>query len=122
MPKQEIVFDEMAGDRRIEVLKAYDRHFAREAFSHMDQPAQEHLWKALEIEINYDPHDLPASAAPDRQDFLWEELQEAAREDGSLLSFFVVNESSAGGFEPLYVSPDFPSAESFARNRLTSLH
>jgi hypothetical protein len=49
---------------------------------------------------------------------LWEELLEAAREDGSLLSFFVVNEATGSRSESLYVSPDWPSAEAFARSRI----
>jgi hypothetical protein len=53
-----------------------------------------------------------------RADFLWEELLEAAREDGNLLSFFVVNEAKGNVSESIYVSPDWPSAEAFAKKRI----
>jgi len=33
MPKQEMLYEQKTGDRRIEVLKVYDRSYAREAFS-----------------------------------------------------------------------------------------
>jgi hypothetical protein len=35
-----------------------------------------------------------------------------------LSSFFVVVETNAGKAEELYVTPDWPSAEVFARNRI----
>ena len=119
MPKQEVFFEQKSGDRRVEVLKTYDRIYAREAFGNMDEAAQIHLWNSLGIDEAYDPADLPPAHDPDSEDFLWEELLEAASEDGSLLSFFVVNEAPADGpSESLYVSPDWPSAEAFAKNRL----
>ena len=45
---------------------------------------------------------------------------EQAREDGNLLSFFIVNETVGPHRESLYVSPDWPSAEAFAKERLAS--
>jgi hypothetical protein len=38
--------------------------------------------------------------------FLWVELLEQAREDGPLLSFFIVNEMMGRLNENLFVSPD----------------
>jgi len=118
MPKQEIFLAEHVGDQRIEVLKIYDQHFAHEVFSNMEPHAQRHLWEALAVNDNYAQEDIPELSDDARQEFLWEELLEAAREDGNLLSFFVVNESRPGKSEALYVSADWPSAESFAKNLL----
>jgi len=78
----------------------------------MDEAAQTHLWNSLEINETYSP--------AGSEDLLWSELLDAAREDGSQLSFFVVNEEKGGGAKSLYVSPDWPSAEAFARKRLGS--
>jgi hypothetical protein len=118
MPQQEVFFEQTTGDRRVEVLKTYDRAYAREVFGNMDEAAQTYLWSSLGINETYDATEVPACQDPDREDFLWEELLEAAREDGSLLSFFVVNEATGSRSESLYVSPDWPSAEAFARSRI----
>jgi hypothetical protein len=48
-------------------------------------------------------------------------LLEHAREDGNLLSFFIVNETNGRHSESLYVSPDWPSAESYAKQRLSAV-
>ena len=115
MPRQELVFEKEIGDRRIEVIKTYDQAFARDAFEDMDEAAQAHLWQSLGIDESYESEELPPQ--PDRRDFLWEEAWDAAREDGSLLSFFVVTEAIGRRVENLYVSPDWPSAEAFAMAR-----
>lgn len=122
MPKQETFFEEQSGDRRIEVLKSYDQSYAREAFKNMDEEAQQRLWESLKPEETYDPAGLPSLTDPngDGEAFLWDELLEAAREDGNLLSFFIVNETIGRRTESLYVSPDWPSAESFAKNRFVA--
>jgi hypothetical protein len=121
MPAQEVFFEHMAADRRVEVLKTYDAGYAREAFSRMNESAQAYLWSSLGIDEKYDPADLPPVHDPDTPDFLWEELFEAAREDGTLFSFFVVNEARGNTTESLYVSPDWPSAEAFAKKLVTSV-
>ena len=110
--------EEKTGDRRIEVLKTYDVSYAREAFEQMDETAHLLLWTSLGIEQNYDEDDVPSRKHPERDDFLWEELLDEAREDGNLLSFFVVNEINGTNSESLYVSPDWPSAEAFAKKRI----
>ena len=120
MPKQEVFFETQSGAERIEVLKTYDQAYAREAFDAMDEDAQNVLWETLEIEEKYDPTDIPPLDDPDIGDFLWEQVVDAAREDGSVLSFFVVNETKEGRSESLYVSPDWPSAEAFAKERITA--
>jgi hypothetical protein len=120
MPHQEKFFEQQTGDRRVEVFKTYDRRYAREAFGNMDEAAQTYLWSSLGISETYDSADVPRRDGPDGEDFLWEELLEAAREDGNLLSFFVVNEAEGNQTKSLYVSPDWPSAEAFAKNRIAA--
>lgn len=118
MPKQEVFFELMTGNRRIEVLKIYDRNYAREAFLNMDEDAQAYLWRSLGIDESYDASELPRAGDSAGEDFLWEELLTAAREDGNLLSFFVVNVTKDTAVEPVYVSPDWPGAEAFAKTRI----
>lgn len=127
MPKQESFFAESKGGTTIEVLKSYDTAYAREAFQRMDVEAMRHLWSVLRPEQIYDPAGLPRLGDPNDIDgeaeaFLWDELQEQAREDGQLLSFFIVNKVIGGRSESLYVSPDWPSAESFAKEQLSTFH
>ena len=125
MPKQEIFFELHDGERRIEVLKSYDQGYAREAFDRMDLEARKRLWDVLKPEEIYDPAELPSLGNPadttgDAEAFLWDELLEQAREDGNLLSFFIVNETNGTRSESLYVSPDWPSAEAYAKGRATT--
>lgn len=124
MPQQEVFFEQVAGDRRIQVLKTYDPNYAREVFDEMDEDAQAILWKSLDIEQTYDAADLPSPTAPDRAEFLWDELMDSAREDvrlnPNLRSFFVVNEIRGAAPQSLYVSADWPSAESFAKSLLAT--
>jgi hypothetical protein len=120
MPQQELFFQQQVGERRIEVLKSYDQIYAREAFQNMDEQALQQLWTVLKPEEIYDPSGLPTLSDPEGEGeaFLWDELLEQAREDGSLLSFFIVNESNGKRSESLFVSPDWPSAEAFAKTRI----
>lgn len=122
MPKQETFFEETTGDLKIEVIKTYDHAFAREAFERMDEIAQAHLWHSLGIDNLYDTTEIPPANEPSRQDFLWSEVEDSAREDGNLSSFFVVNEIRGNIVENIYVSPDWPSAEAFAKTRMTAVH
>ena len=112
MPQQEVFFEQGIEDLRVKVLKTYDQNFAREAFDCMDEAAQTYLWNSLGIDETYSP--------AGGEDLLWDELLDAAREDGNQLSFFVVNEAKGGGPKSLYVSPDWPSAEAFATRRMES--
>lgn len=120
MPQQETFFEQSAGNRHIEVLKSYDEAYAREAFQGMDAAALQRLWTSLKPEETYDPTNLPSlsDSAGDAEAFLWDELLEQAREDGPLLSFFIVNETVDRHSESLFVSPDWPTAEAFAKSRL----
>lgn len=125
MPKQEVYFEQQAGSKRVEVLKSYDQAYAHEAFRNMDQGALQRLWDVLKPEDTYEAADLPRLNQPGdvtgkAESFLWDELLEQAREQGSLLSFFVVNEADGPHLRNLYVSPDWPSAEVFAKERLAS--
>lgn len=125
MPRQETFLNERNGDQVIEVLKSYDQVYAREAFRNMDDEAQRLLWSVLRPEEIYEPSGLPTlddenDMTGEAEAFLWDELLEQAREDGNVLSFFVVIETKGSRTESLYVSPDWPSAESFARARLAA--
>jgi hypothetical protein len=86
----------------------------------MDDEALKQLWTVLEVEKTYDAADLPSLGQPDGagEDFLWDELLESAREYGQEVSFFIVNETRDRRSESVWVSPDWPSAESFAKKRL----
>jgi len=125
MPKQEVFFEQATGDRRVEVLKTYDPSYAREVFKGIDEEATAALASALELEKNFEPADIPSPSAIEYDDFLWDELYEAAREDvrndPNLYSFFVVAETKAGKTEDIYVSPDWPSAEAFAKKRIVTV-
>jgi hypothetical protein len=126
MPRQETFFEESRGGLRIEVLKSYDQSYAQEAFRNMGEDAQQALWNVLKPEDLYDTTNLPSLNDPndvtgEAEAFMWDELLEQAREDGNLLSFFIVNETVNSRTESLYVSPDWPSAESFAKQRLAAI-
>lgn len=125
MPRQETFFEERKGERQIEVLKSYDRGYAREAFRSMDEQAQQLLWNVPKPEEVYDPAGLPSlnnqnGLSGEAEAFMWDELLEQSREDVNLLSFFILNETTGSRTESLYVSTDWPSAESFARARLAA--
>jgi hypothetical protein len=117
MPQQEVYFEQKTGNRRIVVLKTYDQNYAREAFDNMDEDAQADLRKALGIDDLYEAAEIPDIHSLDGAEFMWDELLECAREEGNLLSFFVVNEQKGMASESLYVAPDWPSAEGFAKMR-----
>ena len=126
MPKQELFFEQEKGNCRVEVLKSYDQGYAHEVFKNMDEGALQRLWDALKPEETYEVGDLPRLNNPDdvtgeAESFLWDELLEQAREEGSVLSFFVVNEITGKHSEGLYVSPDWPSAEVFAKDRVAGI-
>ena len=123
MPKQELFFEQVIAGTRIEVLKSYDRHYAYEAFKEMDEEALRHLWKTLKPEEIYEASELPdlGQTDGDGETFLWDELLDQAREDGNLLSFFVVNRVVGARSRPLYVSADWPSAEGFAKQKADAI-
>ena len=122
MPKQETFFEQEAGSKRVEVVKTYDRSYAREVFQSMESDALRTLAAALEIDANYDPADIPDPDGAGYEDLLWEELLAAGIEDvrldPNLRSFFVVSERSNGKAQDLYVSADWPSAEGYAKKQI----
>jgi hypothetical protein len=122
MPRQETFLREAANGVEVEVLKTYDKSYAQEVFRGMSTEALEALAATLNLEGKYEVTDIPAPDATDYADFIWDEICEGAIEDvrqsPTLSSFFVVVETNAGKAEELYVSPDWPSAEVFARNRI----
>jgi len=124
MPQQEVFFEQQIGDWRIEVLKTYDRSYAREVFGNVNDEAKRSLAAALEITENYDPEDIPDPNGQDYEDFLWEELSEASLEDvrqsPRLYSFFVVIETKACKSEEIYISADWPSAQEFSKTRISA--
>lgn len=126
MPKQEVFFEQEIHGRRVEVLKSYDQRYAREAFGNMDEGSLRRLWEVLGPEKIYDPAGLPSLSDPndvngEAEAFLWDELLEQAREQDNLFSFFIVNEVIGDHTESLYVSPDWPSAEAFAKKRIVAV-
>ena len=124
MPRQETFLVEKANGVEVEVINTYDRSYAQEAFRGMSPEALEALAATLSLTEKYEASDIPTPDAADYEDFLWDEICEGAIEDvrqsPTLSSFFVVVETNAGKSEELYVSPDWPSAEEFARNRIGS--
>jgi hypothetical protein len=117
VPRQELFLEQNVGDKQIKVIKTYDRSYAHEVFRSMDDQATSALAAALDISENYEPADIPDQNGSEYEDFLWEELCTAAREDvrldPDLYSFFVVTETVAGKTEDLFIAPDWPSAEEF---------
>lgn len=120
MPRQELFFEHAAGDRRVEVLKSYDQSYAQEVFQAMDDLALQQLWASLKPEEVYDPANLPSLGGADGEGeaFLWDELLEQAREDGQQFSFFIVSETVGRTNHSLFVSPDWPTAEAYAKGRI----
>jgi hypothetical protein len=111
MPQQSVIFDERTDAKRVRVLKVYDAAYARSCFDEMNEDALAFLGKSLDLASEYD---LPESHLA----LQWEDVEGEAREDGNLFSFFVVLEESASVSHPVFVSPDWPTAEEFARMSL----
>jgi hypothetical protein len=118
MPEQTTFFEQQTGDRRIVVLKSYDRAFAREGFDQMQPEALRFLGRFLELDSKYEPAEIPTPEGEDYAEALWEEIQEGARENWNTFSYFIVCEEADGQSLPLFVSADWPSAEAFAKWRL----
>lgn len=115
MRVQEIFFEQQENGRRLEVIKTYDALLAREAFAELSSAALDFLVNALDLAKSYDLSEIPEKTSPEFEDFLWEEVLDCAREDGNVRSFFIVRETDPQASRSLYVSPDWPSAEAFAK-------
>jgi hypothetical protein len=114
MPRQQTFLELQLSGSKVSVLKNYDRQFAHEVFERMDETARKQLADTFQIEDRYEL----ASAVSD--DDVWEELVERSREDWNRESFFIVRRTGLPSPENLYVSPDWPSAEKFARDLQTA--
>jgi hypothetical protein len=112
MPQQETFFEQEVGSKRVKVLKSYDTSFAREAFDQMNEEALRFLTRSLD-------GPGPSEDDPDFAEALWLEVEGGAREDWNTFSYFVVVELEGSGSTPVYVSADWPSAEEFAKSRIT---
>lgn len=111
MPQQTVFFDKRTDAKRVLVLKVYDAAYARSCFDEMNEESLAFLSKSLDLESNYDLPESPVTLQ-------WEDVEGEAREDGNLLSFFVVIEESGAISRPTFVSPDWPTSEAYARKRL----
>jgi hypothetical protein len=122
MPIQETFLEREVNGRQLQVVKSYDSAFARDAFNHMEPMALDFLKSCLNLQSKYDPTELPLPSDPEFADVVWEEIEEGAREDWNTFSYFVVLLAANGTSQPLYVSPDWPSAEAFCAEleKLTS--
>ena len=118
MREQSTFFEQRAGDRRIVVVKTYDAKIARGAFDQMTQEALETLGASLDLDSRFDATDIPPSHAEEYAEFLWEAVEDGAREDWNTFSYFVVREEGPNGTAALFVASDWPSAEAFAKSSL----
>lgn len=122
MPRQETFLREAANGVEVEVIKTYDKTFAHEVFDGMGDEALKTLAATLNLGEKYETSDIPGPDDANYEDFIWEEICEGAVEDVRqspiLSSFFVVIENNSGKSQELYVSPDWPSAEAYARIRI----
>ena len=112
MPQQEVFLDETIDGKRIQVIKTYDESYAQEAFRSMSDDAKAFLWKSLKPEELYEAEGLPTEPGEEYDAFLLDELLSEGREEWNTFSYFLVME--AGG-EAVFVSPDWPTAEAFAK-------
>lgn len=114
MPVQEIFLERSSGEERVVVVKTYDQAFAKEAFDDMDPMAMEVLALSLRLSDLYEDEDVPSPNDIDFPDFLWQTVLDEAREEGQVRSFFVVFREKGNTRKNLLVTPDWPTAKSFA--------
>ena len=120
MPQQETFFEQISGNTRVQVLKSYDAADAREAFSLMDAEALTFLSHSLQAQ-GADSADLPSPDDSRFADSLWQEVEDGAREDWNSFSYFIVTENRGSETVPRFVSPDWPTAEAFAKRLLQAV-
>lgn len=113
MPQQELFMTATNREYTVQVVKSYDESYAREAFRHMDAGALGHLASSLKLASLYDESDIPNPGDEGYEDFIWDVMVEDAREDWKTYSYFVVTRSNGRTVEELFVSADWPTAESF---------
>ena len=121
MPEQSTFFEQQVGSKRVVVLKTYDKSLAREAFDQMTPEALNTLKTSLELDAKFDSTDIPASDDDDFADFIWEAVQDGAREDWNLFSYFIAGEQDTHGLRPLYVCSDWLAAEAFVHHHIAGV-
>lgn len=115
MPQQEKFMAIRKGDATIEVLKVHDEKYARAAFQKMDDDALAQLAESLNLESLFEPDEIPAPTDEGYSDFIWDVVVDEAREDWNTFSYFVVTKFLGPSREDLFVSPDWPTAETFVK-------
>jgi hypothetical protein len=115
MPVQEMFLQEEWSGRQLQVLKTYDRMFAREAFDQMDTEAITFL------RVTLDNENVASPGEDDADEALWEAVEDGAREDWNSFSYFVVTEAFAGHTVLLFVSSDWSSSEAYVKTRVAAL-
>jgi hypothetical protein len=118
MPGQETLFDEHVDGRRLEIIKTYDSIYAHEAFEAMGSDAKAILGKALVSEGTLDEAEISDLG----DDYLWEGINEGAREDWNTFSYFVVREVVGSTHKCLFVCADWPNAEAFLKTLSAMAH
>jgi hypothetical protein len=113
MPQQEWFFDKEQNGHSVQVIKSYDAGFAKDAFRAMDSVLA-FLGRSFDLQNKYKASGPPQSSDPNYADLLWDEMEKEAREDWKTFSYFVVLSDKT----PLFVSPDWPTAEPFVQNTL----
>jgi hypothetical protein len=119
MPQQTVFLEEQVGDSHVSVVKTYDSALAREAFDGMNDDALLQLVKAMQADGEY--ADSSMEELRENADSIWDDLQTDAREDWNSFSYFIVEQRSKGQSSLLFVAPDWPSAETFAKQRADSI-
>jgi hypothetical protein len=117
VPQQETFFEQITGNTRVQVLKSYDAAYAREAFTLMDAEALTFLSHSLQAQ-GADSTDLPSPDDSRFAESLWQEVEDGAREEWNSFSYFIVTENRGAETVPRFVSPDWPTAEAFAKTLL----
>lgn len=115
MSRQEPFLSIKKGDQTVEVLKTYDKTFAREVFENMDEEALAHLAASLNLDTEFDQQDIPTPTDESYEEFIWGAMLDSAREDYNTFSWFVVSRSSGRSSAELFVSPDWPTAEAYVK-------
>ncbi len=108
MPRQRTYFDYRTDAKRVQVIKTYGAAYARSCFDEMNSSALIFLSKSLDLTGKYVTEEPLGDAT-------WDDVEDEAREDGNCLSFFIVIEELDGRARPVYVAPDWPSAEAYAK-------
>lgn len=115
MPHEETFLTATIGKGIVAVIKTYDQRFAQEAFARMDEAALAHLAKSLDFPGTFEDEDIPSASDENYQDFVWEAMVDSAREDGNVFSYFVVQKTSGGSSEDIFVSGDWPTAKAYVK-------